>query len=130
MKKKPSKAKKSLKVKKMGKTDIKYYKELLLNKKREVLEELNKNIDDGKKIEFNEVKDAVDLASDTYDTEFLHNLSDAEKKTIEDIDNALDKIEKGSYGYCDICKKSINKTRLRALPFTKNCIECQTRKEK
>lgn len=116
--------------KKLSKKDLKHFKELLISQKKDVLEELTKNIDNGKKIDFNEVKDTVDLASDTYDTEFLHNLSDSEKRTLEEIDYALEKIKKNKYGQCELCGKLISKERLEALPFTKHCIECQTRKEK
>ncbi len=122
-------AKPAPKVRKLLKSEIKHYLSMLYEKKKNVLEELNKHLDDGKKIEFNEVKDSVDLATDTYDTEFLHNLSDTEKKLLEDIDFAIEKAEKGDYGGCDTCGKPISKERLEALPFSKNCITCQTKKE-
>ena len=93
--KKPVKAAKPVKIEKLPAKELKKYKELLLLQKKDVIEELNKNLDDSKKIDFNEVKDSVDMASDTYDTEFLHNLSDAEKLQIEDIDYALEKIVYG-----------------------------------
>ncbi len=117
------------KVRKLSKSDIKRYLSVLNEKKKNVLEELNKHLDDGKKIEFNEVKDSVDLATDTYDTEFLHNLSDTEKMILEEIDHAIEKAEKGDYGACETCGKPISKERLEALPFSKNCITCQTKKE-
>lgn len=130
--KKSKKAKKikEKKPKKMLKSEMNEYKKLLLLQKKEVFEELTKNLDNGKKIDFNEVKDSVDLASDTYDTEFLHNLSDTEKRSIEEIDYALEKIEKGAYGNCEICGKKINKERLKALPSAKYCILCQTKRER
>ena len=127
--KKPKAAPKAPKARKLLKTDIRHYLSILNEKKKNVLEELNKHLDDGRKIEFNEVKDSVDLATDTYDTEFLHNLSDTEKKLLEDIDLAIEKAEKGEYGACETCGKPISKERLEALPFSKNCISCQTKKE-
>ena len=108
--------------------DLKKYKNLLLSQKKEFIEELTKNMDDSKKIDFNEVKDSVDLASDTYDTEFLHNLSDSEKRQIEEIDYALEKIEQGLFGTCESCSKKINKDRLGVLPQAKLCFVCQTKK--
>ncbi|MEI6845547.1 MAG: TraR/DksA C4-type zinc finger protein [Candidatus Firestonebacteria bacterium] len=108
--------------------EIKIYKQLLQAQKKEFIEELNKNLADSKKIDFNEVKDSVDLASDTYDTEFLHNLSDTEKRQIEEIDYALEKIEHGAFGPCEFCGKKINKDRLKVLPQAKLCFACQTKK--
>ena len=121
---------KAPKLRKLSKAEIKHYLYMLNEKKRDVLEELNKNLEDGKKIDFNEVKDSVDLATDTYDTEFLHNLSDSEKKMLEEIDMAIEKAEKGEYGFCENCTKPISKERLEALPFSKNCIACQQKKER
>jgi RNA polymerase-binding protein DksA len=120
----------SLKSKKLSTKDLKHFKELLLLQKKNLLKNLLKNIDEGKQIDFTEVKDSIDLASDIYDTEFLHNLSDSEKKNLEEIDYALEKIEKGTYGICEICGKPINKKRLEALPFARYDIECQTKREK
>ena len=128
--KKAVKKVKALKVKKLSKPEIRRFKKILLEKKTEVLEELNKNLEDGKKIDFNEVKDSVDMATDTYDTEFLHNLSDAEKRMLEEIDYSLEKAETSSFGLCETCGKLIGKERLEALPFSKNCITCQTKMEK
>jgi len=121
---KPSKP---VKAEKLPPKDRKKYKEKLILLKKNIIEELNKNLDDSKKIDFNEVKDSVDLASDTYDTEFLHNLSDSEKLQIESIESSLEKIENGSFGTCELCSKKINKVRLEALPHAKYCIECQTK---
>ncbi|OGF44637.1 MAG: hypothetical protein A2452_08115 [Candidatus Firestonebacteria bacterium RIFOXYC2_FULL_39_67] len=121
---KPAKA---VKIVKIPAKDLKIYKNLLLSQKKEFIEELNKNLDDSKKIDFNEVKDSVDLASDTYDTEFLHNLSDTEKRQIEEIDYALEKISLGKFGACESCNKKINKDRLGVLPQAKYCFTCQTK---
>ncbi|MCX5777093.1 MAG: TraR/DksA family transcriptional regulator [Candidatus Firestonebacteria bacterium] len=110
---------------KLASAEIKKFKALLLAQKIELIEELNKNLNDSKKIDFNEVKDSVDLASDTYDTEFLHNLSATEKKQVEDIDEALNRIASGTFGVCENCSKKINNNRLVALPQAKLCIACQ-----
>lgn len=121
---------KDKKPQKMLKGEMKKYKNLLLIQKKDVFEKLAKNLDNGKNIDFNEVKDSVDLASDTYDTEFLHNLSDTEKRTLEEIDYSLDKIDKNTYGNCELCGKKISKERLKVLPSAKYCILCQTKREK
>ena len=118
---------KPVKIEKLPAKELKKYKELLVLLKKSIIEELNKNLDDSKKIDFDEVKDSVDLASDTYDTEFLHNLSDAEKLQVESIDYALEKIDSGIFGTCELCNKKINKVRLQALPQAKFCIGCQTK---
>lgn len=53
-------------------------------------------------------------------------LSAQEMHIVAEIDDALKKIEKGTYGYCEICHKPIPRQRLRAMPFARLCVECKT----
>jgi RNA polymerase-binding protein DksA len=46
--------------------------------------------------------------------------------TLEDIDGALKRIEKGTYGICKYCQKPINIKRLEARPTASSCVECKT----
>ena len=45
--------------------------------------------------------------------------------TLEQIEKALEKLEKGTYGICEDCNSPISVERLRALPFATQCIECK-----
>lgn len=47
--------------------------------------------------------------------------------TLRDINNALDRIEKGTYGICKYCKKPIGKKRMLARPVASACVECKTK---
>jgi len=55
-------------------------------------------------------------------------LSDTEKRQIEEIEYALEKIDQGIFGVCESCNKKINKDRLEVLPQAKLCFTCQTKK--
>ena len=48
------------------------------------------------------------------------------EKTLEDIDSALDRINKGTYGICKYCHKPIGLKRLLARPTASSCIACKT----
>jgi DnaK suppressor protein len=85
---------------------------------------------DGKEYNKQEVKDAADQASDSYENELLYGFSDTERKYIEEIENALKRVENGTYGQCNSCGKLINIVRLRSLPFARLCIKCQEDNEK
>lgn len=50
-----------------------------------------------------------------------------EKKTLEQIDEALEKMKRGNYGACDECGQTIRAARLRALPWTRFCLACAER---
>lgn len=47
------------------------------------------------------------------------------KKRVEEIDNALKKINKNQYGYCERCKKSTPQARLKLIPEASFCIDCE-----
>jgi DnaK suppressor protein len=70
--------------------------------------------------------DSVDQASQSIEKELLFELSDNERITLDHIEAALRKIEKGNYGLCESCQKPISKPRLAALPFARYCITCQS----
>ena len=60
------------------------------------------------------------------------SLAQVEAKEIEQIDNALEKLESGKsgkYGICERCGKKINKQRLMAIPFVYLCIKCKEAEE-
>ena len=72
-----------------------------------------------------EVGDDIDNASKSLDKEILFELSGNAHKTIDQIEAALRKIDKGIYGTCEYCRKPIPKKRMLALPFARYCINCQ-----
>ena len=71
----------------------------------------------------------ADLGSDNYEQEFTLNLIQNEQETLRDIEDALARIEDGAYGLCEACGKVIPKTRLKALPHARLCLECKRQEE-
>ena len=71
----------------------------------------------------------ADMASDDYERDFSLGRATDEQKILYKIDEALKRIEDGSYGFCPQCSKAIAKKRLAALPFTELCIDCQKSNE-
>jgi len=65
----------------------------------------------------------ADIGTDNYDQEFVLGLMDSERKLMKEIDEALDRIENGTYGICEGSGKSIPKTRLEAIPWARYCVE-------
>ncbi len=72
----------------------------------------------------------ADSGTFTFERERDLSLSNNVKDLLEKVDAALEKIEKGTYGICDACKKPIPEERLKALPHATLCIECKQREEK
>ena len=71
----------------------------------------------------------ADMASDAYDRDFSLNLATKEQRILYEIEDALRRLKDDTFGGCELCGKSINKTRLRALPYARHCIKCQSKKE-
>lgn len=75
----------------------------------------------------------ADLGSDAFEQDFALTLVANEQETLEAIDVALQRIEEGTFGTCEKChedgktpaKSIIRKTRLRAIPYARNCVECE-----
>ena len=72
----------------------------------------------------------ADMATDNFDREFNLGLASSEQQILNQIDEALRKIDEGRFGICDICTKPISQKRLLALPYTRFCIKCQSEEEK
>jgi len=73
--------------------------------------------------------DMGDQATAEVDRNFMLRLRSREQKLIKKIDDALDRIDNGTFGICDDCGLEINIKRLEARPVTTLCIECKTQQE-
>jgi DnaK suppressor protein len=71
----------------------------------------------------------ADLGTDNYDQEFTLGLIENEQETLELINEALTRMEKGTYGQCAECSEPITKPRLQAIPYAKHCIRCARKLE-
>jgi DnaK suppressor protein len=114
----------------LNKKEKEKYQRRLLEKKQEIIDVLSEVYNETKKAENAGIAmDMADKAESSYTKEFLLNLSDTERKQLQLIDPALDRIEKCNYGICQTCHVQINKKRLDAVPWAPNCIDCQQKAE-
>jgi DnaK suppressor protein len=72
----------------------------------------------------------ADAGSDAYDRDFALNLLSQEQDALYEIDEALKRIDAGTYGTCEMSAKPINHERLEAIPFTRYTVECQSQLER
>ncbi len=122
---------------KYTKKEHKYFKQLLLGIKVKLLEKilavekenLNRSQRDASGDLSGYTLHMADLATDSYDREFSLDRITVEQKVVYEIDEALDRIKEGDYGVCMSCKNKIARRRLKAIPYTKNCISCQNQQE-
>jgi len=74
--------------------------------------------------------DSCDLASEENEREMSTRLSEREQLKVEQIDDALRRIELLKYGLCEMCGLDVSQERLNAIPFTRVCCDCQEERER
>jgi DnaK suppressor protein len=108
--------------------DLESFRNLLQDRRRGLLNGAEKTVHGmvGGKENFPEPVDRAALESDRNAT---LRIRDRERKLINKIDEALERIADGSYGVCEECGEDIGAERLRARPVTTLCIECKNEQE-
>ncbi len=72
----------------------------------------------------------ADIGSDNFEQEFTLSLMENDEGTLDLIEDALERIEEGTYGSCTECGGRIPKTRLNAIPYTPHCIKCASQSQR
>jgi RNA polymerase-binding protein DksA len=111
--------------------DSEHFKRLLLEKRTEILKNVSEIEDEAlKKSRLDASGDLssmpihmADLGTDNYEQEFALGLMDSERKLLREIDDALERVEQGTYGICEGTGKQIPKVRLEAQPWARYCVE-------
>ena len=111
----------------MKKTDMKVYKERLLGLRARLRGDVTSMADAALGADSTEAAMPIhmaELGSDNFEQEFTLSLLATEEDTLEMIEEALQRIEGGTYGKCVECDGVIPKTRLNAIPHTPLCVRC------
>lgn len=108
---------------------LKKFKDLLLEEKRKTLDELLSDNETYESLKDDSHGDIADIAFQTYEKQTLMNFSQKEKDKLDMLNNALKRIEEGTYGKCIDCKEEINEERLNAIPHTLRCVNCMSKYE-
>ncbi len=124
--------------KKLTKKELTEFKKLLLKKKEEINAEikhisddtLNKSQKDASGDISGYTYHMADVATDNYDREFSLALASKDRKSLYELEDAMKRIEDGTFGVCLDCKALIAKTRLKVVPQARLCIKCQEKREK
>ena len=109
----------------MRKDRLAYFKKRLVEKQRQLTEEVGRTALYGKDAEDDSIKDLGDQANTAYTREFFFELGNGDRRLLREVVAALAKIDDGSFGACERCGEAIAEKRLDALPFARYCITCQ-----
>ena len=105
-----------------------HFREILLQWKKQLMEEVDSTVGHLKE-EVNVYADPLDRASQEEGFNLELRTRDRERKLIKKIEQSLDSIEEGEYGYCEDCGAEIGIRRLEARPTASKCIDCKTFEE-
>ena len=119
--------------KKKNDVNIKKYKKILIQKKNRILgdvlqlesEVLNKSLKDASGDLTGYSTHQAGAATDSSDRETMLGIASSEQRLVNNIEHALQRLEKGGYGFCELCNSRISDARLDAKPESLVCIDCK-----
>ncbi len=104
-------------------------KKKLIKQREDLLSEAENTLTSKISSEKESFPDPTDQAVAELDSNFTLRLRGREQKLLKKIDEAIARIESGTYGVCESCGEQISVKRLEARPVTTLCIECKTAQE-
>jgi RNA polymerase-binding protein DksA len=121
----------------LSKDQLKQFRQLLITERAKLVDEIRSIAHDASTTPKEASGDLssytvhmADMASDTCERELSMNIVSSEQEILYQIDDALKRLEEGSFGVCQECNTPITMSRLKAVPYAAMCIECQRSKEK
>lgn len=113
-------------VTKLSKAELENFRALLLDKRREILGDVGSMESEAFRNQDNHSSSPMhmaDVGTDNFEQEFTLGLIESERELLKEIQEAIARIEDGSFGICVATGKPIGKARLEAKPWAKYCIE-------
>lgn len=113
----------------MDKRKSEVFRKRLIAKQSELLRLVTKSEQDGREADEEATQDIADKAANSYTKEFLFHQSDDNRRMLNLVNEALERIKASSYGLCVACQEEVQPKRLDAVPWARHCIECQEKQE-
>ncbi|WP_114416655.1 RNA polymerase-binding protein DksA [Marinospirillum perlucidum] len=109
----------------MNPAQLAHFRQLLLNWKQELMEEVDRTVQHLKE-EANNFADPADRATQEEEFSLELRTRDRERKLIKKINDTLEKIDEDDYGFCEACGIEIGIRRLEARPTATLCVDCKS----
>lgn len=114
---------------KLSKKELADIENALLEKRERLLAGMRRELAVQRERAESKMADEVDKATDAYDEDLSFEIATANDQELGEIHVALEKIEKGTYGECEICGCTISPSRLKILPSATTCVACRGQEE-
>ncbi len=116
-------------VKEMDRVRLANFRSMLQTRQQELARIVNVSQEHGRSVVEDYPQDAAERASIFVSKEFFFAHSTQERRLLQMVTDALERIEDGTYGQCLACEEKINDKRLEAVPWARFCLQCQERME-
>ena len=116
--------------KELDKKTLQRLKKTLLKEREEIIGGVKQIYESSKEIGQDGIQDIGDEAANIYNKQILLSLNENERLRLQEVDEALDRIENETYGICEECGGPIGLKRLEVRPVAKYCVPCKTKLEK
>ena len=114
----------------MRKRDLERFRKSLTDQLEKLVGNADRTLKEDMALDSNDLPDEVDLASAEYNQSFTFRLRDRERFLLTKVQQALRKIEEGTFGICEECEEPIDPRRMKARPVTTLCIRCKEDQER
>ncbi|HEY9166075.1 MAG TPA: TraR/DksA family transcriptional regulator [Candidatus Kryptonia bacterium] len=118
-----------------NKSELEHFRGIILEKRKQILEEIelmNETLNDNSGGDYFEENSPYSLhmeqGTDTMEKEKNYLLAARQRKFLEYLDDAIKRIDRRVYGFCQDCGKLIDKARLEAVPHAQLCISCKLKR--
>ena len=118
------------KAKKYPKKKLKEFRKVLTGRRIELLKQVTDQDDDIGELRDDQPADPLDMAGNSSTLELMTTLGNHERVELAEIDHALEKLDEGTYGVCEVSGELIAEPRLMAIPIARYTIEVQAEREK
>lgn len=105
------------------------FRNSLMTMRREVQHGIKQRLASKREIEIKDIGDQFDDASEGREQEFGFLMNSRDRDKMMKIEEALRRLDDGSYGVCEECEEPIGLKRIKAMPFTRLCLKCQEEEE-
>lgn len=114
----------------LDKKALSRFKKILLKEREQIVGEVKQTYESSQEVGQDGIQDIGDEAANIYNKQILLSLNESERKRLQEVDEALDRIANGTYGICEECGEPISLKRLEVRPVAKYCVACLSKMEK
>lgn len=113
----------------MKAAELKKLRDQLEEKREDLVESYRRSQETHRQPTDEGLLDLADRATEHYNKEFLYSLSDKDRQILRMVEEALERLDAGTFGECQDCGDEIAERRLKAIPWARLCLDCQEKQE-